>query len=681
MSNEEKPARHTLRFNHLPAFAGFLLKDRLREFTAVQLDLSFEVDFPILKQYTLSGYTRDQLIDLSIPVYRAFLEAAAENRLEQYIGKVISTWENDQLPEITRDQLVIEDLTLATYVRKKALLSFIREYTADVDTALELVREADDYSLEANSQAFRAFLRIHRERIDGINRSLTEQEAELLQAQELSGLGSFEWDLSGKGSSKYTPQVYKIFEMEQTSTLVDFMTYVHPADRKLLEDALAQAMKNGEYECEYRYQRNGKDKVLWSKGLVHFNGDQPVSMKGTVMDVTDRHRILQELERNEERYKLAQKLSHIGNWSFDLESGQIEFSEEMRRIYGLSAAEEVTLEMLIAVVHSEDREVVMKHLEDSINHNVGHEVTFRIIRKDGLLRVIRQIAEVISDELGNPQKVTGTGQDITREIVLTQELKEREEKLRELNISLEQKNRALEWANKELTSFSYVASHDLQEPVRKIRTFTNLIMETETNLSESGKDCFNRIVTSAGRMQKLIDDLLSFSRTQVFENVQSPVDLNLVFSEINSFYKESITEGRLVIECSQLPVIQAIPFQIHQLMQNIISNSIKYSRPDKKTRVHVKAELVDAKHLPYSIVKKDVSSYHKISITDNGIGFDQIYSEKIFEMFQRLHGRTEYSGTGIGLSICKKIVENHQGFISATGIPDKGATFDVYLPS
>jgi PAS domain S-box-containing protein len=683
MSNKEELTAGELQFEHLPAFAEFLLKNKVREFSKVQLDLMFDVNLPILKKYDLSIYTKEQLIDLSLPSYTDFLTAAIENRLSQFIDKSIKTWETNQLPEITRDQLVVEDIILATYVRKSGLSKFIPAFTMDVEKAMNLVKEIDDYSLLANSKAFHAYIRIHHEQIDEINKTLRAHESELLSAQEIAGLGSFEWDLTGGGKSKYTPQVYRIFEMEKTSTLPEFMEFVHPADREKLRKTLHEAIHEGkEYQCEYRYNRNGKEKVLWSKGVVTFEDSKPVNMKGTVMDITDRYFILKRLERNEELYKQAQKLTHIGNWTVDLATGKIEFSEELRRIYGIEAGEEVTFELLLTIVHPEDKEIVLKKLDDSIKNREGHELDFRIIRRqEGDTRFIRRIAEVHTDEENKPYKVVGTGQDITKEVSLAKELREREAALEELNLSLEQKNIALERTNKELTSFSYVASHDLQEPIRKIRTFSNLILEKEPDLSEEGKDCFNRIITSAGRMQKLIDDLLSFSRTQVYENVQMAVDLNQVFSEINSFYRESIIEGRVAISYDRLPVIHAIPFQIQQLMENIIGNSIKYSRPDKKTEVRIHSEQVDAKQLPWFSLKENNRKYYRISIADNGIGFDQKYSEKIFEIFQRLHGKSEYSGTGIGLSICKKIVENHRGHISARGVQDEGAVFEIYFPS
>lgn len=683
LSAENITSVKKLQFKLLPLFAHYLLKNKLREFSEKQLDMLFEVDFPILKYYDLSIYSKEQLIDLSIPAYKEFLDAAANNKLHEYIDEAVKKWVTNQLPNITRDQLVVNDVTLATYVRKKAFLLFLPDYTSDVNTAVELIKEIDDYTLEAMSVSFETYLKINNEKLIEVNESLKKHEAELLEAQEIVSFGSFEWSLDG-GKSSFTPQVFKIFEMDVTSNLPDFLPFVHPGDRQKLQDAVNKAMSGEEdYECEYRYVKNGKEKILWSKGIVTFKDNKPVVMKGTVMDITERHYILQRLERNEELYKQAQKLTHIGNWTWEIATNKVKFSDEMYRIYNLKPNEEMTFERFIAFIHPEDKANVIQHLQNSIKTHKPHVLDYRIVREDGTERIIKRNAEVLLDEKGEPYKVSGTGQDITKEVLLHNEIKEREEKLAELNLSLEQKNVALERSNKELTSFSYVASHDLQEPLRKIKTFSNLILEKETNLSEEGKECFERIMTSAGRMQKLIEDLLSFSRTQVYETTLKLIDLNIILSEIKANYKEAILEGNLKITYSKLPAMYVVPFQIQQLFENIVSNSIKYSSPGKKIEIEISSKIVNGERLDF-ISSNDPNkkeNYLNITFSDNGIGFDQKYSEKIFEIFQRLHGKNEYSGTGIGLSICKKIVENHHGFITATGKLNEGAKFDIYLPA
>ncbi len=677
---DNKNTNTKLQFKFLPDFAAYLLKNKLREFIKLQLDFMFNLDFPILKYYDLSTYTEEQLIELSTPSYTEFLNSVVKNTLNETLDEAIEKWTTDQLPNVSKDKLVVKDITLANYIRKQAFFSFIPSYTTNVNEVMELVKEIEDYSLEAVSHSFKIYMDVHNEKLSEVNKALKKHEKGLLEAQEIASFGSFEWDLTGNGTSNYTPQIFKIFEMEASNNLEDFLKYIHPGDKEKLQESINKVLKGDtECECEYRYRRNGKEKVLWTKGVVNFIDGRPATIVGTVMDITDRSYILKRLERNEELYKQAQKLTHIGNWTWDVETGVIKYSDELLRIYGLKLKEDMTFDKAIKLVHPDDLEKMNEALSYSLTTHKPHEIVFRVIRPDGAERFIRRHAEVLLDEKGKPYKLAGTGQDITKEVLLNTEIKKRESQLAELNLSLEQKNIALERSNKELTSFSYVASHDLQEPLRKIKTFSNLILEKEKNLSEEGKDCFGRIIISAGRMQTLIEDLLSFSRTQVFENKLKPVDLNEVLHEIEIIHSEAVSTGRVSFNIQALPVINGIAFQIQQLFENIISNSIKYSKTDQKTEIRINYTTSYGEDVQINSSEKS-KTYYKISISDNGIGFDQKYADKIFEIFQRLHGKNEYSGTGIGLSICKKIVDNHKGFISARSEIDKGSTFYIYLP-
>ena len=266
---------------------------------------------------------------------------------------------------------------------------------------------------------------------------------------------------------------------------------------------------------------------------------------------------------------------------------------------------------------------------------------------------------------------------------VTRDLTERkmaEDQLKMYAEQLEQKNRELERSNGELSSFSYVASHDLQEPLRKIQAFGNLIQTKDAaHLSANSKDYFDRMVKAAVRMQNLIDSLLEFSRTTTARKNFEKTDLNVLLDDVKKELAHRIEEKKAVIESAHLPTITIIPFQFRQLLSNLISNSLKYSKTDTTPVItinatHVKAAALNEKD---ALPGKD---YFRFSAADNGIGFEQEYAEKVFELFQRLHGRNEYSGSGIGLAICKKIVENHHGFMRAEGEPDKGATFYFFIP-
>ena len=247
----------------------------------------------------------------------------------------------------------------------------------------------------------------------------------------------------------------------------------------------------------------------------------------------------------------------------------------------------------------------------------------------------------------------------------------------EANEQLENLNAELIKSNRDLEQFAYVASHDLQEPLRKIQTFTQL-MEVNLNDQEKQKNYHQKISQAASRMQNLIRDVLSFSRISKTEEAFAKTDLNKVMENIKSDFELIIREKGAVISYPVLPLIWGIPLQLFQLFSNLISNSLKYN--DKKPVINISVEKPSVEEIQSHSKLNPSVSYLKFVFEDNGIGFEQEFSERIFNVFQRLHGKHTYSGTGIGLAICKKIVENHEGVIYAHGEPGKGATFTVILP-
>jgi signal transduction histidine kinase len=241
-------------------------------------------------------------------------------------------------------------------------------------------------------------------------------------------------------------------------------------------------------------------------------------------------------------------------------------------------------------------------------------------------------------------------------------------------LEIEAMNAELEKQNVELASFAYVSSHDLQEPLRKIQLFASRILEREReNFSDSSVGYFKSITNAANRMQNLIESLLNYSSMDASEIKFIPLDLNKAVDEIKSNMLELIEKRNARIEVENLPTLAVIPFQFQQLLSNLISNGIKYGKPGIKPHIKINAEIV-------SLEEFAGKKFWKINVADNGIGFEQEYEHKIFELFKRLHGKTDYEGTGIGLAICKKIAQKHGGFIRAFGKPNVGATFSVFVP-
>ncbi len=368
----------------------------------------------------------------------------------------------------------------------------------------------------------------------------------------------------------------------------------------------------------------------------------------------------------DESSKMAEIVGNFGSWQFDLEKKIYIFSDNEYRLLGCEPnAFEPTLENLLKYVHPDDNKLVFESLNKMVETQNLPAFTYRVITNDEEIRYLSAIAQSLTDKFGNKIMI-GVTNDITTEYLATQLIEER--------------NRELESNNKELSAFNYVASHDLQEPLRKIQTFISRIADKEQEkFSDSGKEYMSRIQNAIDRMRLLIDDLLQFSRTNKAEKVFEDVDLNSLLENSKQELSQSIEDKKAVITQHKLPTVKVIPFQIQQLFTNLISNSLKYSKAEIAPTINIEYEEISAKNIKNIPAKKGMK-FHKITFTDNGIGFEQDYAEKIFALFSRLHNKNEYSGTGIGLAICKKIAENHQGYIFAEGEPNKGATFTFFLP-
>jgi signal transduction histidine kinase len=249
----------------------------------------------------------------------------------------------------------------------------------------------------------------------------------------------------------------------------------------------------------------------------------------------------------------------------------------------------------------------------------------------------------------------------------------------------EKEKRAVELlnANKELLAFNFISSHDLQEPLRKIQTFISVIMDKEAeNMSDAGKKNMGRIQASATRMRQLIEDLLAFSRVSTTGRKYEMNDLKAIIKDVESDLKDSMIQKKAKIDIIGLVPANIVTFQFRQLIYNLISNALKFSNPDLPPRISIQTTILKHTNTKLDNLESKLLNcdYWNLSFTDNGIGFETEFNELIFVMFQRLHHRHEYDGTGIGLAIVKKIVDNHNGIITANGILNKGTTFEIFIP-
>ncbi len=246
---------------------------------------------------------------------------------------------------------------------------------------------------------------------------------------------------------------------------------------------------------------------------------------------------------------------------------------------------------------------------------------------------------------------------------------------------IQQYTRHLEFQNKELEEFAYATSHDLKEPLRKIHYYNSYVIDhCADKLDETSRNYLLRSMAAVSRMSQLIDDILAYTRQTEDAEQKQDVDLNIIVSDILQHNKDELINNKVTVSIIRtLPTVKAVGYQVGQVFDNLISNSIKYRNPDRPCQIIFDSAEVGKKDIENVLGLKS-ERYHAITIRDNGLGFEQQFNEKIFELFKRLHGRNNYSGSGIGLAICKKIMQNHDGLIKAEGEPDKGACFTLYFP-
>jgi signal transduction histidine kinase len=265
------------------------------------------------------------------------------------------------------------------------------------------------------------------------------------------------------------------------------------------------------------------------------------------------------------------------------------------------------------------------------------------------------------------------------EVALSDMNRKLEQRVAERTDELRKSNELLEKKNTELQQFAYVSSHDLKEPLRKIQIFTNLIHDRYLNGNADADYYIDRIISASSRMTALINDVLEYSQL-TFDAESREVNLNHILSDILADLDLLIQEKKASIQVPVFPVVEAVPVQMRQLFQNLLTNALKFSKPDTPSEIIIRFELVDELSVTAAAVPSSEASYCRIEIEDNGIGFEENYLDRIFTIFQRLHSSEQYEGTGIGLAIVKKIVENHHGLIDARSMPGKGSTFIIVLP-
>lgn len=442
---------------------------------------------------------------------------------------------------------------------------------------------------------------------------------------------------------------------------------LHPDERNTVENSIHSFIHNGgkNWTREYRFRKaDGSYAHVFDRGYaLHDPDGKPYRMMGSMIDITEQHRMVNATLESEARNPMAITSARLGTYEVDMAAQKIMYSLRTAEIFGFAPDEQIAYAQFTNAIYPEDVKIRHKaHEQAQQTGELFYEV--RIVPKEGQLAWVRVNGMVT--EIGGRRLLIGTVLDITEEKRAAELL---EQKIRE-------RTRELTVANEQLQQFTYAASHDLQEPLRKISFFVDrLVSQLETASEADNRRMADRIQHTVKRMRTLINDLLSYSNAAQGTTMAERVSLSDVVQEVLDDMEASIIEKKATVQVGTLPVICGDHRQLKQLFQNLVSNAIKYHREEEAPQVHIRAK--QAAETGTFADRPMV----EITVSDNGIGFDPEDADRIFGLFQRLHGRTEYEGTGVGLAIVHKVVDNHGGKIWAEGRPGEGASFHLLLPA
>ena len=518
-----------------------------------------------------------------------------------------------------------------------------------------------------------------KERTATLNKTAEELQnnlAILQQAENLAGIGSWEYEFNTR-SFTWSNGMYQLFSMSQGTAVVPeiYVQAAVPEDCKPAEQ-LANNIRTGMLPLPDIISIKAGDAVKVLKieaTVVKDEQGKPVRMIGVDMDVTATRQAEKTLSEQAHFIRSTNEALPDILYVLDLHTKNILYINHTfeERLGYPAKQDESPDESILDLIYAEDVPGMVAHYEELEKAADGQvcENEYRIKAADGNIHWFRDRNAVFKrDKSGVPIEKIGIAQDITVR-------KKAEQELKESNISLR-------YANESLQQFATIASHDLQEPLRKLRMFASVLQRFKWELPEEGKELLVKIQATSGRMSQLIREVLQYSKIAYGIKEFVATDLDVIWKNVLGDLELLLTETGAAIEYNgTLPQIKAIPLQMNQLLYNLLTNALKFRRPDAKPVIRISVMPVPANEVHNYAELYGNREYIKILFSDNGIGFDAQFAEQIFEIFERLHSVDEYEGTGVGLALCKKIVENHNGHIFATSEEGAGALFTIILPS
>lgn len=613
------------------------------------------------RMFNIVGKKPEDVLDK--PIFETLPEAASLG-LQEEMGRVYTTGQ----PFIA-NELQMHLPRNGAY--RTVFLNFIYEPYRNVDGAITgVVAVATDVTDQVMA----------RRKIES-----AEQRAQLAIAS--ADLGTYEIDL--KTNEMYTsPRFQAIWEISDTMDRNTYAKKIHPDDLPVREKAMREAYTTGNLFYEARLIKStGKIKWVRVRGTVLFDQEQKTErLLGVIQDITEQKLFAEELKKQvrEQTQELMQAHSALIDTNDYLQNIINVFDIPLQVLQPVMREGDVVdfRYKLTNTAYAAYAGTSPKALENrpvsAFFPNYFKTDSFRKIAetyKTGKANKWENHYNVDGLDIYNEMSATIMNDDVVVHFTDYTVLKK-------LQLELVQKVDELQRSNQNLEEFAHAASHDLKEPIRKVHLFSNMLRQSFSSLDNEQQHLFERVEDAIKRMGLLIDDLLEYSHVSMGVDLLEEIDLNKKVAIVLTDLEVAIQERDAHISVGRLPRIKGQRRQLQQLFHNLIQNALKYSKEGVVPHIAITSELVKGSNTSFNLAGDEENKmFHLVRITDNGIGFEQAHAEQIFQMFKRLHGKSQYSGSGVGLAIVKKVVENHKGYIRAEGKPQEGATFNVLLPA
>jgi PAS domain S-box-containing protein len=578
----------------------------------------------------------DQYVDVN----EAFLSLFGYTREEalKHTSLQLQTWatpeERDKVVKILREQGSVRNIE-AQYRRK----------SGEIWTALASAEVVE----VAGERYILALLQDITERKQA-EEALNKSEAKFRNLVENASIGIFRTKIDGSRVLDANPKLCEILGLtrEEFVGQPSAIAWAYPERREEMVRMLREKGSISNYEIDIRTKSGEIRTVIMSMMTYPTLG----YLEGGLQDITERKQAEEEIKISKERLLFATEGANLGIWNWDTITGELIWSNKCKTLFGIPLDEAMSYQRFSDALHPDDRERTDMAVKDALDNHKDYDIEYRSLWPDGSIHWLAAKGRGYYDKTGKALRLEGIVLDITKRKIAEQYLQKTLDDLKR--------------SNEELEQFAYVASHDLQEPLRMVSSYTQLLERRyKDKLDKDAEDFINFAVDGATRMQRLINDLLDYSRVTTRGKKFEQVDIQSVVGQVFANLQNRIEESHAIITQDDLPVVEADESQMIRLFQNLIDNALKF-RSDTPPRVHISAH--------------KEGGFHVFTVSDNGIGIDSQHTDRIFLIFQRLGSSRDYPGTGIGLAICKRIVERHGGKIWFESKVGNGSKFFFTIP-